>query len=333
MRKLTAYFLTTLILLSCGTDKEKTRITGHFENYKNGEFYLIAPDVWNRMDTIQIKDGKFDFERDLKNPCVAFLLYPNLTRRPIILEPGKKIKIEGNINQLGKVSVTGTDENDAFTELWLQTSNKKTNERKKEFTGFIQKNPDRYASLAAWFQLFHALNPTDSTSELYKQLKKLSQAQPHNQQIQQIAVRLTACLQYGPGNKMPEFRLLSLSGDSVSNRTLNKNPYLVYFWSSWNSHRFNNLRALASKYADQKKQIGFVCIAVDYDSTRCVKTLRYDSLPGQVICDGMGWDSPIVTQIGQHNVPGNVLVDSTGTIVGRDLSEKKLEELLKKMFP
>ena len=61
--------------------------------------------------------------------------------------------------------------------------------------------------------------------------------------------------------------------------------------------------------------------------------LERDSITWPNICDGLLWQSPLLAKLGMFTVGDNIVVDKSGTIVGRNLSnkdlEKKLEELLK----
>ena len=82
---------------------------------------------------------------------------------------------------------------------------------------------------------------------------------------------------------------------------------------------------------DKKKKYGdklaIISICLDGSPVDCKRTVvDRDSLKWSTVCDGRMWQSPLLSKFGFSDIPANVIADSKGRIIERNLSPMKLDE-------
>jgi peroxiredoxin len=121
MKKVLLILLGSITVISCNkvADNEFI-ITGKADGIKDGaEIYLNMQDSTGivHVDTVKVKDGKFEMEGKLKNgPHLHFIQMKDVQGGfPFVLESGE-IDIKINKDTIGKSTVYGTYSNDKLTE-------------------------------------------------------------------------------------------------------------------------------------------------------------------------------------------------------------------------
>ena len=108
--------LTSSLLASCGPDGNQFEMSGKFKGFSQGELYLYATDgPSQKLDTIAVVNGTFEFTTTLDNPRTYIIVFPNFSELPVIGEPGEEVTIEGDVSHLKEVEVEGTEANEALT--------------------------------------------------------------------------------------------------------------------------------------------------------------------------------------------------------------------------
>ena len=121
-----------LLFTACSQPKNRIRLEGSIDNVRHAEFYAYSEDgTFNGIDTIRIENGKFTYERELSQPVILTLLYPNFSRTYIVAEPGKTIRMTGEAAKLGEADITGNEDN-------------------KRLTAFRQKNAGKMTTTSGW---------------------------------------------------------------------------------------------------------------------------------------------------------------------------------------
>ena len=91
------FFATLFLLSSCGVDSDRFRLEGRLRNMNQGEFWIYSTDGGaSGIDTIFVRDGRFEYETTLRIPSTYVLIFPNFSELPIFANPGKVATIKGD---------------------------------------------------------------------------------------------------------------------------------------------------------------------------------------------------------------------------------------------
>ena len=102
--------------------------------------------------------------------------------------------------------------------------------------------------------------------------------------------------------------------------------------ASWSYESHNILRTLKRLKKQYGKDIAMLNICLDGNKSDYKRNTERDSITWPTICDGKMWETPLLGKMGLATVPGNIVADSKGTVVARDLDGKQLEERIKSMM-
>jgi thiol-disulfide isomerase/thioredoxin len=134
----------------------------------------------------------------------------------------------------------------------------------------------------------------------------------------------------------PELNLPNRDGENVSLNSMHGNIVLVDFWASWCPPcRAENPKIVAmyNRVKDMKLPNGgkFIIYSVSLDDNKLawVSAIQEDHLDWPThVSDLKGWRSKAAATYGVEAIPTNVLVDTSGAVLGRDLSTPEIEVLL-----
>ncbi len=140
----------------------------------------------------------------------------------------------------------------------------------------------------------------------------------------------------GPGDPLPDFKMVSVNGDTLIKDSLKGSVMVLNFWASWcqPARRYN--RELTSIYEKYRKlnlkhasRILFINYSIDTEKEIWRIAKMQDNLYWPYhIMDLKGWESPVVEQFHLRKIPSNYIVNAEGKIVARDLWGKSLDSLL-----
>ena len=112
-------FLSVLLMSACSSDKNTVVIKGQFKNLKQGELYAFSySPEWDAFDTIRIDDGSFSFRKKVSDTTIVILQYPNFMQTLVVAIPGKTITVKGNANNLSRIKVEGSEENEQLSDFY-----------------------------------------------------------------------------------------------------------------------------------------------------------------------------------------------------------------------
>ena len=136
------------------------------------------------------------------------------------------------------------------------------------------------------------------------------------------------------GQVAPDFTMNDSTGKPVMLSSLKGKVLLVDFWASWCMpcrEENPNLVALYGKYHPK----GFDIFGVSFDSKRdrWLKAIADDSLTWTHVSDLSGWDNAAGKLYGIRSIPSNVLLDTTGVIIAKNLRGDDLKVKLEELFP
>ncbi len=321
------------LLTSCGPDGNHFEITGKFKGLNQGELYIYAADgPSQKLDTIAIINGGFEYTATLDAPRTYVIVFPNFSELPVIGEPGKQVTVEGDASHLKEVEVKGTKQNEVLTAFRLQTSQMTPPEVAQEAETFITDHPQSPASIFLLNRTFiqTATPDYDKASRL---AAVIAEASPENHTIARVQKQLEGLRSFKVKAQLPKFTATDIDGRTVSSADLYAKVNVISTWASWSYDSQNAQRRLKRLEHDHGSKLRFVSICLDASPQECRRNMDRDSIRWHTICDGRMWETPILNQLGLYFVPDNIITDSNGRILAHSVStnelDRKIEELLK----
>ncbi len=135
--------------------------------------------------------------------------------------------------------------------------------------------------------------------------------------------------------KYEDFILPDVKGKKVSTKTIRSiNKYtFIDFWASWCSPCRMQAKALIPLYSKYRaKGFGVIGVSLDTDAAAWNKAIEKDGYTWTNLGDLKGFDSPVIKKYHIQAIPRNLLINSKGVIVARDLHGKELEDKLMELF-
>lgn len=309
-------------------DNRPLQLSGSIKGLKEGTVYLQRYDnkVFKLVDSTQVVNGKFAFTTAVPLPeLYAVSLQPSGTDLQVFLDDQPTKITVGKDLDFRKATVSGSK--------W-QTQFDGYKKRASELTAaeFIQEDPK---SIVAAFALFRNYSYDLSPQEIREHVALLDPSLAHTQYVQilnDLADKQEAVL---PGNKAIDFVSTDPEGNQVRFFDhLGKGNYvLLDFWAGWCPPcRAENPNIV--KAYQQYKDKGFDVFGVSLDRTKSswLKAIEDDQLDWTHVSDLAFWDTEAPALYGVRFIPSNLLIDSDGIIVARNVTGEALHTLLAELL-
>jgi thiol-disulfide isomerase/thioredoxin len=317
------------LLISCKPSaKSEIEITGTVKGSESGTVYLSK--FYNKMffviDSSKITSGTFTFSKDLPAPEL-YGLSTDTTQYPlfVFLNKGDKIKVELFAQNPDSIIITGSKENDLFK--WYKQAAGEV-----KIDSFIKKNPN---SIVSAYVLYREYSYRLTPEEIQFNVGLLDTSLQNTQYVKVLNDLVGVLKSVEPGNKAIDFEVADTSGNPVKLSSKFGKVLLLDFWASWCPPcraENPNLVNVYNKY--NKKGFDIFAVSLDKKSEAWKKGITDDHLTWNHVSDLAYWNSAPAKLYGIRAIPSNVLIDASGTIIGRNLFDadldKKLEEILGK---
>lgn len=214
---------------------------------------------------------------------------------------------------------------------------------KREQLKFIVENKDKIAAIYALYQRFPGekfLFSNDGDIIYYRTVADaVEQSCPDSPflptlrtEIARMDARITLMSQIAEAN-YPDIALPDMYGKEVRLSSLGGKVILLWFWSAatGNSNALNaELKHTYGKYADK----GFEIYQVSVDTSKAlwINAVQEQRLDWISVCDLRGERSPFLGTYNVGKLPTNFLIDTNGSIVGKDLYGKELDDKLAELL-
>ncbi|MDE6858101.1 MAG: TlpA family protein disulfide reductase, partial [Alistipes sp.] len=249
--------------------------------------------------------------------------------------------IEG-LRNLDKIAQSLPDEADARREV-LKRYTEEYYRIKREQLRFIVENKDRMAAVYALYQrvpgdqnlfngdgdIIYYRTVADAVEERYPTSPYIPALRS---EVARIEARINLAQQITE-SKYPDIELPDMYGRKVRLSSLDGKVVLIDFWSAelGNSNALNaELKEIYERYAERGFEI--YQVSVDTSKQTWISTVQEQALPWISVCDFKGEASPVVGIYNVRKLPSNFLLDSEGSIAGKDLYGSQLEKKLQELF-
>ena len=281
----------------------------------------LLDSVW--MD----KKGRFAFRGYTEKPIPALLSINGKKFYRIYLEPAKDMKLKINPKK-EKIEF----KNAPLTDKWYSIVNPQGIEDNEVYLARLENwslnnpedifSPDIMSSYLAYRWDY---------DELYKHLNVLKGEATKCYYYFHLRKREEQLSNISIGKTAPAITNRDTKGNTIDlNRIMRQNKYtLIDFWASWCDECRENTPKFASVREIYKpKGFDIYTVSLDDNINEWKKAVKEDDISWTNVCDLKKWQSPIVQDYMIKAIPDNVLIDSKGTIVARNLSADELKTKL-----
>jgi len=365
MKKLALAAGALMVLFSAckQTGGDSYTITGDVKGLKDNALYLsFQQNDSAKVDTIHVKDGKFEFTgKAPATPVFGQVVTQDGTHGfPVFLEPGG-IQVTGNADSAQYI-VSGTPNNNALKEMMdaqkpmmqkmkafqqeymsarMANDTAKVAALESEYDGlqkemdgvmktFVSSHPKALISA----MLLQQLSTSLATAESEKLFNGLDTSVQHGEFGKMIADKLAADKKTDIGQPAPDFTENDVNGNPVSLASFKGKYVLVDFWASWcGPCRQENPNVVKAYNQYKNKNFTILGVSLDEDSSKWKEAITQDKLAWNHVSDLKGWKNAAAQEYGVQAIPANFLLGPDGKIIGKNLRgedlDKKLAEVLK----
>lgn len=302
-------------------------IKGSFAGLDEGvmTLELLLKDGKKERMTTKIVNGLFEFSGSVDMVCTGIITLPSRLGELSFFLGNENIEISGDVKDLDNVRISGSESNDEFLQI-ADMCNRKKNPMQC-LMNYVLDNPQ---SIYSPLIISSYLAPYLNTNELREIVLRLDGQAKLTFQYDMLLKHLEELDKNEKiGQKVKDFVLNDSNGKPVSlSQFVSKNKCtLIYFWASWdNMSRLRNkeLRVLYNRYKNE----GFDIIGVSLDDSRAAWTnaIEEEGLKWTNVSDLKRWNSVIVKLYELEHIPQNILVDSKGNIISRNLNFEDLNQ-------
>lgn len=352
-------------LVSCSNNTNSVKV--NLKNADDKMVYLYKYEGENpiAIDSAIVENGMVVFNVVKGEQNASYFLSVKDNRNNVMLFPDNNdITVDADLKNLYDAEITGSLLNDLYTEfnsvmnefdsemedvynLYRNASEQldetlmekyekeydSINEKQYEYMkDFLKRNSNNVVAHYVLFRnsyMFELDDLKDFVKDVDKETKSyfLDKINDKIEMLQRVAI----------GNKYVDFTMTDVDGNMVSLSELvgKSKLLLVDFWASWcGPCRAENPHVVETynKYHEQ----GFDVLGVSLDQNKesWIKAIEDDNLTWKHLSDLQGWNNEASKLYGVNSIPSNVLLDSNGIIVAKNLRGDdlvdKVNELLNK---
>lgn len=308
-------------------------ISGRIEGIEEGKISLELLLENGKKELIKSKvvNGFFEFSGKVERTCMAIIYLPSSIGEISFFMNNENIEITGKAENLEKIAIKGSSANDEF----LQIANR-CNRQKNPMQCLMNYVNENKSSVYSPFIVTSYLAPYLKTSEL-REIYSILEGEAKNMYQYDLLGKhiLELDKEEQVGEKIRNFTLENTKSESVSLMDIaQKNKYtLIHFWASWDNKSLMQIKDLRQLYKRFKKDgLEIVSVSLDDSKTAWKNTISVEKMNWVNLSDLKRWSSVIVKLFDLTHIPQNILIDSKGNIIAKNLNMNEISERLLLMF-
>ena len=355
--------LLTLIVTSCGDNKNSYILKGKIHGLNNHEVYILS-NAGLHLDTIKTsKSGKFTY-RGVSQTLDPLIVYMESGSVWITLwvQNGEKYSLTGDVNYPELMTVKGGEVNKLLSEfkndnlssikercdlrdnLHIRTEfavESGTSINNAQLTSQL-KNIDQilktvaqdfvkvhFSSVAALVIIQDYILDVENASGIQPFLDILTEDVKANPLYDKLYARCIRDLQTKTGQPALNFKIADMKNDTISLDTF-KNKYLILtFATSQCEHcepDYTELFTIRDKFP--AKELAILTVSLDVNKAYWENLAKEKDIKWTQAIDSAGWNSKIALFYNVLSVPCNYLIDKDGIIIGSKLSVDSIHAIL-----
>lgn len=324
--------LVAVLLAACGAkDKRAVTLDGEIKGLGTDTLYLYGADkMYSHIDTLFVSDDRFSAKLTTDTLVSTWLLFSDGTQYPLYFDKGEHIQIAGDTAALQQLDIKGNSHNTLLSTFLKEqeNANRSLEEIQSEVKTFIQANP---ASLAGIYLLDRYLvkQPAPDYKQIEELVDLMSGELKDRPYVDELQDNIRQEEDASIGKAIPFFQLPNVEGKKITRTTTFRSKYLlIHFWASWDSLSRKKNAMYRRIYRKERKNEGAALLGVslDIDRGRWRQTVKADTLEWEQVCDLNGWNTEIVSKLAIRTLPANVLINPSGRIEAKNLTEADIEK-------
>ena len=368
MKRILFIALTSVLLVACG--KDSYRIKGQIEGVDDGTLITLSVldyDGLADLDSVVVKGGKFSFKGTTDTAEVAVLTYEldeTIRGCQFYLERGNiEVLIDA---ETGSQHLAGTPNNNAFqkfyddTEVFEDEANeiedkirmtlatqgdaselyRQMGELQDRFVALLAQSIEENADKVYGYQQLMENYSMFEPEEVMGLLEKLAPTFGQDFIFNQLTAMINAQLSTSLGHSYLDFeapildKKYAFEGKAKLSDYVAKNKVvLLDFWASWCTPCINEIPNLKAAYKKFKsKGFEIVSVSVDDGTDEWIKAVKDNGMNWIQLWNGEDMQNSAAVMYSITAIPATFLIDSEGTIIGRNLRDSELEEALEDYF-
>lgn len=362
------YTLVVLIIIFFTSCKKDVGITiqGTFTNLPEGKLYTYTENTRGiTIDSIDFSQtGKFKFEKDITEASIITIMFPDKSYWvPLYILPGENVEINGNSEDVENFQIKGSrvqKDLEAFKrnnqELFEEENRLSKEIDRKTFQGnegnvdrtrflsnlngvrkrivetaevYIRKHPDQIVSAII---MDECLVNRGAIPKAYELLDSLQGDAKNFVMTQQLKRQIEEFQKTDVNAKAPDFTVKTIQGDTISLHSFKGKVLLLSFTASWCDFCKLESKTLTKCVQQHNDSDAFdiVSIALDQIDSDWIDYAKEHKITWKQVTDSLGDASFVLQLYNIHEVPYAVLIDRSGTIIGRGNSCDEFRDLLQK---
>ncbi len=336
----------------------------------NAAGFTIFLDKWNNLTKSTVVDsalidkkGNFAFKNKITSRNLYMLRVDEKHTWIVVLEPGAKVTITGDFNDIMKYTFGGDHAtitlNNFVKEMGVK--NRRVSELNQEFINAQYSGADQnqlqamqkeYTSLQQ-SMINSLITFADTTADpllavfaisnlnieehanFIKKIADKALAQDSSLSLaKEIAAKVAEATKLAIGRPAPDFTLKSPTGETIQLSSLKGQIVLIDFWASWCKPCRNENPNLVKTYAKYKDK-GFTIYSVSLDKNKdaWVNAIGQDNLSWPYHGSNLlFWNYPVAGLYNIKSIPATFLIDQEGNIISKNLRGAALEQKLAEIF-
>ncbi len=294
------------------------------------QLYSAKDSVVRREARIE-PNGTFVFNGSLPEPRLAEIRLSSTSIGYFFYLENNVITLNVDVNDIENTRINGSFSNSQYRYI-LEECALNQDSVNECLENYILQNPESIFAphILATQQCFALLTP----SELNRYVSKFTGAATRTYYYRYLNTKIRQLSRVAVGQQLPDFVLPDTSSkETTCYQALEGKKYLVInIWSSklLNENDKNTLRTLYRKY--KNSGVEFLSVSFDVHRDTWIKTINENRFPWKHASDLLGWESSIAKNLCIPYIPCNIIINSEGTIIARDIPIPQLQDELQKLF-